>query len=80
MQQSSLGAIREPLIDGQIAGEHDAHVVRPVEYLLRLKGAVEVAGMVVCVLVCLCVRALGACGRACACCAFVAASTHVIGE
>ena len=46
MQQSSLGAIREPLIYGQIAGEHDTHVVRPVEYLLRLKGPVEVPGKV----------------------------------
>ena len=43
MQQSSLGAIREPLIYGQIAGEHDAHVVRPVEHLFRFKGPVEVA-------------------------------------
>ena len=43
MQQAALGAIGESLIDCQVAGEHNAHVVRPVEHLLRLKGTVEVA-------------------------------------
>ena len=52
VQQSSLGTIRKSLIDGQIAGEHDAHVVRPVEHLLRLKPSVEVTDK-------LCVAALG---------------------
>ena len=43
MQQSSLRAVRESLIDGQIAGEHDSHVMGAVQNLLGLKGPVEVA-------------------------------------
>ena len=43
MQKSPSTAIRESLIDGEVAGEHDAHVVRPVEHLLSLKPSVEVA-------------------------------------
>ena len=39
-----LRAVRESLIDSKVAGEHDPHLVRPVEHLLRLKRPVEVAG------------------------------------
>ena len=43
MQKSPLTAVRESLIDGEVAGEHDAHVVRPVENFFGFKGTVEVA-------------------------------------
>ena len=46
MQQSSLRAVREPLIDRLVAGKHDSHVVRPVEHLLSFKPTVEVTGKV----------------------------------
>ena len=38
-----LRAVREPLRDSKVAGEHDPHLVRPVEHLLRLKRPVEIA-------------------------------------
>ena len=46
MQQAALGAIGESLIDCQVAGEHNAHVVRPVENFFGFKGSVEVSGKV----------------------------------
>ena len=46
MQQSPLRAVRESLIDSQVAGKHYPHLVRSVQNLLCLKGSVEVAGKV----------------------------------
>ena len=41
-----LRAVRESLIDSQVAGEHDSYVARPVKHRLCLKSPVEVAGLV----------------------------------
>ena len=43
MQQPALRAVREPLIDRQVRGQHNSHQVRAMEQLLRVERAMEIA-------------------------------------
>ena len=43
MQQPALRAVREPLIDRQVRGQHNSHQVRAMEQLLRFERAMEIA-------------------------------------